>query len=297
MSYIRQGQLFSWEEFVENEEDNTRLVLVVDARADEKLLQWLRDRRKGRRNEYPLAVLWRCVVAKFVYQIKTYAELIRELQRKGRLRRLVGIASRGWVPKDYHFSRFLGILSSEEGREHLRQIFEELVARLSQQIDGLGQHVAIDGTPIHAYSNGSSKPISDPDAAWGAGGKTKADGSEEVEYWIAFDLQPANDSETKRLAPIFEQLHRHHPGLAQRIVAVMADRGYDSRANCRYVYDQLEALPIIKMRLPARPALRGGRICLQWLRDPALCQWLSTGLLGTGRGLAEVALSGGRRAG
>jgi hypothetical protein len=90
-----------------------------------------------------------------------------------------------------------------------------------------------------------------------------------VEYWlgylaylvvdcdselpIAFDLRPANDSETKRLVPIFEDLRRDHPQLAGRIAAVMADRGYDSGANCRYVYDQLEALPIIKMRLPARP--------------------------------------------
>ena len=90
MSYIRQGQLFSWEEFVENEDDNTHLVLVLDTLSDGKLLKWLRDWRKGRRNEYPLAVLWRGVIAKFVYQIKSYAELIRELQRNGSLRRLVG---------------------------------------------------------------------------------------------------------------------------------------------------------------------------------------------------------------
>ncbi len=288
------------------------MVLVLDALADEKLLQWLGQRRKGRRNEYPLTVLWRCVIAKFFYQIKTYAELIRELQRNGSLRRLVGIASRGWVPQDYHFSRFLAILSTEEGLGHLQEIFEELVEQLSEQIDGFGKHVAIDGTAIHAYSNGSRRRISNPDAAWGAGGKSKPGGTEGVEYWlgylgylvvdcaselpVAFDLRPVNESETKRLAPTLEYLRARHPQLTRWIAAVMADRGYDSRANCQYVYDQLDALPIIKMRLPARPALRGSRTPLQRVRDPALCQWLPAGLLGPRRRLVEVALPGGRRA-
>ncbi len=56
----------------------------------------------------PLAVLWRCVLAKFVYQLKTYAELMRELQRNGSLRRLVETSSRGRMSRAYHFSRFLG---------------------------------------------------------------------------------------------------------------------------------------------------------------------------------------------
>jgi len=124
-----------------------------------------------RRNEYPLAVLWRCVIAKFVYQINTYAELIRERER-----------------------------------------------------------------------NGSRKRISDPDAAWGAGGKSKSGSNKGMEYWlgylgylvvdceselpVAFDLRPANESETKRLQPTLEHLRRRHPQLAGRIAAVMADRSY-----------------------------------------------------------------------
>jgi len=70
---------------------------------------------------------------------------------------------------------------------------------------------------------------------------------------VAFDLRPANENETKRLQPTLEHLRRRHPQLAQRIAAVMADRGYDSGANCQYVYDQLDALPIINMRLSANP--------------------------------------------
>ena len=60
MSYIRQGQLFPWEEFVEDKDDNTRFVLVVDALPDEKLLKWLRDR--------PMAPAGRCnqVVGEYV---------------------------------------------------------------------------------------------------------------------------------------------------------------------------------------------------------------------------------------
>jgi hypothetical protein len=38
------------------------------------------------------------VIAKFVYQIGTFAGLIRELKRNGSLRRMVGIDSRARVP-------------------------------------------------------------------------------------------------------------------------------------------------------------------------------------------------------
>jgi len=83
------------------------------------MVAWLRRRRKGRRDDYPLEMLWRCLVAKYVYQIARFSDLVRE----------------------------------------------------------------------------------------------------------------------------------HHPELAARIEAVIADAGYDSADNCRYVLDELHALPIIKMRL------------------------------------------------
>lgn len=120
-------------------------------------------------------MLWRCLIAKFVYQIDTYAELIRELRRNGSLRRMVGIASIQRVPKPYHFSRFLERLSQPEGQRHLEEMFQALVTRLKLVFPKLGRHLAVDGTAVHAYANQRGSKA-DPDARWGVRKYTDADG-------------------------------------------------------------------------------------------------------------------------
>lgn len=270
MSYIRQGQLFSYEDFVADEDDNTRLVLTLSALPDEELLAWLRGERRGRRDGYPQEVLWRCLIAKFVYQMVSYAELARELRRNGSLRRLVGIAGLGAVPRDYHFSRFLKRLSSEQGLAHLRELFERTVARLSEAIPELGKHLAVDGTAVHAYSKERGKQKSDADGAWSARPKRQrrrtAGGrvEEYLEYWfgylvhlvvdtetelpVGYEVTAAKANETTRFIGLLEELDGAQPRLTARTEAVIADRGYDASDNCEHVLRELKALPIIKMR-------------------------------------------------
>jgi IS5 family transposase len=270
MSYIRQGELFSYEEFVGEHDDNERLVLTLSALPDEGLVSWLRAQRKGRRNEYPLEVLWRCVIAKYVYQIRTYAELIRELWRNGSLRRLVGIQSAGCIPQDYHFSRLLRHLSTPEGFGKLSGMFEELVRRLSAAMPQMGRHLAVDATAVHAYSNERRKDKSDPDGAWSARPKRqrrrkRSGGVEQyLDFWfgyqvhlvtdcqtelpVGFEVTAANENETTRFEPLLEATRRAQPKLVERTEAVVADAGYDSRENCRFVLGELKALPIIKMQ-------------------------------------------------
>lgn len=272
MGYIRQPSLFPYEEFVAaSGDDNTRLVATLAALPDARLLAWLRRGRAGRRDDYPLEVLWRCLVAKWVYQIATYAELIRELRRNGSLRRIVGIGPIDRVPRDYHFSRLLKRLSSAEGLASLRAVFEEQVRSLGEALPAMGRHLAVDGTAVHAYSNETRRRKSDPDAAWGARPKRqrRPKGSDRIDrelvYWfgylvelvvdcatelpVAFEVLPANVSETTRLVPLLEGLAESHPALLARTEAVIADAGYDSTENCRHVLEETNALPIIKMRL------------------------------------------------
>jgi hypothetical protein len=269
--YIRQGELFSYEDFVAETDDNTRLVLTLGALPDQRLLWWLREQRGGRRDEYPQEVLWRCVVAKFVYQIRTYAELMRELRRNGSLRRLVGIPSLRRVPGAYHFSRFLRRLSSAEGLGHLEAMFGELVERLSGAMPEFGRYLAVDATAVHAYSNEQRRDKSDPDAAWSARPKRqrRSQGSdtvqERLEYWfgylvhlvvdcdtelpIGFAVTAANQNETTQCVPLLEQVQEAHPEVTEATEAVMADAGYDSGENCEHVLRELKAVPVIKMRL------------------------------------------------
>jgi IS5 family transposase len=269
MGYVLQRSLFSYEEFVEaSGDDNTRLVATLAALPDESLLAWLRAMRAGRRDDYPLEVLWRCEVAKRVYQLGTYAELIRELRRNGSLRLVVGIPSIERVPRDYHFSRFLKLLSVAEKQGLLRGIFDAQVESLSASLPEMGRHVAVDGTAVHAYSNEMRRRKSDPDAAWSARPKRQRRGgqvTEQLAYWygyevhlvadcatelpVWFEVTPANVSETTRFVPLLEGLAERHPTLLSRTKAVLADAGYDSAENCRHVLEKCKALPIIKMRL------------------------------------------------
>ena len=279
MSYVRQGELFSYEDFVGEHDDNERLVLTLSALPDEGLVSWLRAQRKGRRDDYPLEMLWRCVIAKYVYQIRTYAELIRELRRNGTLRGLVGIRSVGWVPYDYHFSRLLKLLSTPDGFAQLSGMFEELVRRLSEALPQMGRHLAVDATAVHAYSNEMRKDKSDPDATWSARPKRqrrrkRSGGVDEyMDFWfgyqvhlvvdcktelpVGFEVTAANENETTRFEPLLDATKRAQPRLLWRTEAVMADAGYDSQSNCRFVLEDLKTLPIIKMRLTQKK----GELC------------------------------------
>ena len=111
MSYVRQGRLFTFEDFFIEGDDNHRLVLVLDALDDDVLISKLESERKGRRDRYPVRMLWQSLIAGKVYGIGTINGLIRELMRNGSLRRLLGIERTEDVPKPWHFSRFIGKLS------------------------------------------------------------------------------------------------------------------------------------------------------------------------------------------
>lgn len=279
MSVLLQPQLFPFDDFVEIDDDNCRLALVLWMLPDTRLLRWLDEQRAGRRDDYPQEMLWRCVVAKFVYQIDTFAELIREIKRNGSLRRMVGIDSRARVPNAWHFSRFLSRLSGPEGLRHQDEMLHSLVYRIRLIFPELGRHLAVDGTAVRAYANQRGSKA-DPDARWGRHDYTDADGRVtetkrwlgytvhivvdcELELPVGFELTAANANESPRLRPLLEDLADRHPQIADNTEAVMADKGYDSKANCEYVVEQLDAQAIINMRR----YVDGDELC-----DAAICR-------------------------
>jgi IS5 family transposase len=310
MSYVRQGTLFTFENFVAERDDNERLVLTLAALPDETLLCWLREQRQQRRDDYPYEMLWRCLIAKYVYQIKSYAELIRELRRNGSLRWLVGIETLARVPHDYHFSRLLKVLSSAPGLAQLQAMFAQLVSQLSEALPEMGARLAVDATAVHAYSNEMRKQKSDPDAAWSARPKRQrrrqAGGgvAQYLDFWfgysvhlvvdcptelpVAFEVTAANENETTRFEPLLEQLRQEHEPLVSRTRFVVADAGYDSTANCRYVLQELQALPIIKMRLTQKRADRD-RPCQA---ATSLCTELGTQLCDSGHKMVYAGRDG-----
>ena len=310
MSGFAVDGLLPFDEFVAVEDDNRRLMWVLDALPAGGLVRHLREERDGRRNEYPIEMLWRCVVAKFVYQMKTYAELIRELWRNPSLRRVVGC--KGRVPQDYHFSRFLKQLSGEKCLALLEEMFDELVDKCQGELDEFGRYLAIDATAVDAYSNEEKKQKSDRDARWSRRPKRQRVGrgegqlEEHLEAWfgysvhlvvdcsselpLGYSVTPANVNETVKFRPLLTDLQKAHPEVAEATEAVMADAGYDSRKNCKHVLKELEALPIIKMRRRLKgdeidqsaeccctelgtPICPSGHRMVHWGRDRAYIKW------------------------
>ena len=276
MSYVRQGRLFTFEDFFVEGDDNHRLVMVLDALEDDGLIGKLESQRKGRRDHYPVRMLWQSLIAGKVYGIATVNGLIRELLRNGSLRRLVGIEGVEAVPKPWHFSRFVGKLSRPENLAMVREVFERAIERLREILPELGESIAIDGTGIRSWCNRFAKELSDTDAGWGIRRRSNEDGSEQVEKWygytvelavdtryeipVGFEVVSANTPECRRLPVVLGNLKARHGWLDAKYV--IADKGYDSRENCSFVLNELEALPIIPMRLTQeRDKPFGGEIC------------------------------------
>jgi len=276
MSYFRQGQLFTFEDFCEEHDDNTRLVMVLSVLEGylEPLLCKLERERCGKRNGYPVRVMMRSFIAGYVYQIPVKNEMIRELRRNGSLRRLLGIETMKAVPNAWQFSRFLGRLSTDANLALLEKCFERCVEELRELLPGFGQNLGIDGTAVKSWSSGIKNEktglASDDEAGWGIRERRKKkDGKIEkvVKKWfgylltlivdvdyelpVGFNVSPANESEMTKLPDMFDGIVEKHPKLD--IKTVIADAGYDSAENCSHVLDTLNALPIIKMRLEEGP--------------------------------------------
>ena len=111
MSYCAQGRLLTFEDFFAEGDDNHRLMMVLNALEDDALIQKLEWERKGRRDRYPVRMLWQSLIAAKVYGIATINGLIRELYRNESLRKVVGIRHVKLVPKPWQFSRLFAKLS------------------------------------------------------------------------------------------------------------------------------------------------------------------------------------------
>ena len=277
MSYCDQGRLFTFEDFFAEGDDNHRLLLVLSALEDDALIGKLESERRGRRDHYPVQMLWQSLIAAKVYGIATVNSLIRELNRNESLRKVVAIRHVGLVPKPWQFSRLLRKLSRPENLAMLKCIFDKAVSDLKEILPDLGESLAIDGTEVSSWCNRYAKDKSDKDAGWGVKTYRKDDGSESKHSWygytvelavdtryeipLNFEVLPANMNECPRLPILLGDTMRLHPEFDVKYV--MGDRGYDSKDNCKYVLYDLKALPIIKMRrtLADKDAEFTGEIC------------------------------------
>jgi Transposase DDE domain/Transposase domain (DUF772) len=141
--------LFAWDSL----EDSPSLKTIKDLLAaipDGKLLNSLRAARGKGRNDYPVSVLWGVIVLRVALRHVTTEAVLAELRRNEGLRRLIGIESESGVPKPWNISRFEEVLGQEPHRSLLKDVFNELIQRLGDEVIDLGRNTAGDATGLSA---------------------------------------------------------------------------------------------------------------------------------------------------
>lgn len=159
--------LFAWDKLPDSP-DLISLRFLLDLLPDEALLAALRAHRGNGRNDYPMHVLWRSHVSRYLLRHASMEACLAELGRNPALRRVVGIEDGQAVPEAWNMSRFLDVLGREEHLALMQQMFGQLIRRLGEAVPDLGRHLAGDSA---ALSGRADKPEADKPEPAGAGPK------------------------------------------------------------------------------------------------------------------------------
>lgn len=192
--------LFSWDD-VDALPDMRRLALLVKYLPDAAIIQALEQQRGRGRNDYPVAAMWRALLAGIVFQHRSIESLVRELHRNPALLNVCGFnplplqgrpvttvarhersgkmevvrqaaATRDPIPNCWNFYRFLGnVIELEQQRGLIGAMMVTLREQLMQALPDFGAHLGYDGKAIDSHSTGrvnrATGQTSDPDADWG----------------------------------------------------------------------------------------------------------------------------------
>jgi len=239
----------------------TKLQAVFANLHDEDLVAALEQTRWTGRPGYPIKVMWRTIIASYVFDIPTIEELRRRLEEPF-LAILCGIYSDKEIPSRFAYYRFIGKLIAH--RDLIEKCMAKTIEMLRQLLPGFGEIVAIDSTEVPTYSKKYKKPPSDSEAGWGF--KKNSDGEEH--RWLGYKMHLASTVAGKHeipLIPIVTAANVNDSPLTiplleknkalLRILSpkfVLGDKGYDATTNYRYIVEDLKATPIIDLNLRGR---------------------------------------------
>jgi len=226
------------------------LQLALEGLEDETLMKRLETRRGNGRNDYPVRVLWKLIIAMKVFEYWTVASFRRELGRNSQLRKICGLNDFGrkkhLVPHDRVFTKFIKLLSGEQ--EEIDRMFTETVVGLREEMASFGESLAGDGKFLDSYASTPSKKLNlkageraEKDAAWAGeeyyrtdknskeqvktewhyGFKAKLICDVKTELPLAYSVLEANSDEKKAM---MEMLLNE---LRSRAAYLMLDKGYD----------------------------------------------------------------------
>ena len=214
---------------------------TVDA---SELIAKIEAERYMGRHGYPPLGMWRAYLVSFVLGLPSTNALIRQLQDDPELRLACGLGDN--VPHRTTFNRFIRRLSHH--RDLVELCMAGLTDHLADLLPRLGEKVAVDSTVVRSHSNPNRKSkvtgqVSDPDASWTA--KNSARGKNQKEWPWGFKYHAVVDAtygvplfgytttasrnDSPELPRLMTRATKALPWLDAKYV--MADKGYDSRAN------------------------------------------------------------------
>jgi hypothetical protein len=146
--------LFAWHQ-LEDSPGLASLRQLLDLLPDAPLLAALRAWRGRGRNEYPVGILWRVHVVRYLLRHVTMQACLDELERNPALRPVVGLGAGDPVPDAWNMTRFQEVLGQPQHLVLLQQMFRELAGRLGQAVGDLGQRLAGDSAALSARADGA----------------------------------------------------------------------------------------------------------------------------------------------
>ena len=231
------------------------LAAILSRLDDAALLARLQDYRWTGRQGYSLKVLWRAYVGSFVLNLPHTNALIRRLEDDADFRELCGFRD---LPHRTTFNRFIRRLSHHP--DLVEACFAQLTHQLRTLLPDLGREVAVDSTTVRSHCNPNRRRISDPEASWTAKNspRTKEGGKEwhhgykvhmaaDAHYGLplAHIVTTAKRNDSPELPSVVRRAEALYPWFQP--AAVIADRGYDSKANHEWLHTK-NIVPVIHIR-------------------------------------------------
>jgi len=231
-----------------------QLKALFDTIPEDGLLKALKGYYAGRKG-YTHKILWRTYLAMTILNLPSFAALIRTLVNNPYVAQVCGIDSAEGIPSKFAYSRFIRKLQEPGNVVLVKNIMRTLTRRCCEALPNFGKSVAIDATDMKAWSNGSKKNKSDPDAGWVIKGDTNGkrkfvwgykmhlmvDTTHEIP--ITVNITKGNTSDVRKASGLLRDTRRilkFHPDY------VICDAGYSSEELRRLIKRQYRAEAIIK---------------------------------------------------
>lgn len=300
MKIITQLSAFDYSE-IEILGDLERCQLLLDNVPDEEIVNKLYEIRGKGRNDYPIEAVWNSILITPLIECSSVEQLRRELSRNRDLRRICGFNDANYyygkcklVPPPKAYSNMMKNLKEIEPL--LKECFYELRKFMYENLENFGIEVGEDGK---IFSSKAKKPCEEENADGRS--ETDADftfkdnyykdnngvtkikrikyfgfrvhilGDVNYELPIEYTVTKASVSERKELK---EHINMLSPELREKILALMADKGYDSKELIEFLKEQ-GISPVID-------------ICNHWEKCEKTKQYKDTDLIYTYDGKVSI---------